>query len=104
MLLMRAPAKFGGLSALADEAVDRPGIDELIRRLGHVRDLSIALGDMYDLDAESLAQAGPGLAAAGAARIHPGVPSDVEQGLLDQVRHQPRIRAMGEHGRGRFPR
>ena len=33
-LLMRAPAEFGRLAALADEAVDRPGVDELARLLG----------------------------------------------------------------------
>src|SRR5271170_2137813 len=54
MLLMRAPAEFRGLGAFADEAVDRPGIDELIRVLRHVRDLSVAFGDMHDLDAEGL--------------------------------------------------
>src|SRR5580692_2146091 len=60
MLLMRAPAEFGGLGAFADEAVDRPSIDELVRLLRHIRDLSVAFGDMHDLDAEGLGQFGPG--------------------------------------------
>src|SRR6202051_3793103 len=95
MLLMGAPAEFGGLSALAHEAVDRPGIDELIRRLRHVRHLGVALGDMHDLDAKSPRERSPRLAAAGLSHIHPGIFGDVEQGLLSQVRNQARIRAMG---------
>src|SRR6267142_6921838 len=71
MLLMRAPAKFGRLRAFADEAVDRPGIDELVRNLRHIGDLSVALGNMHDLDAEGLGELGPGLAAAGRSRIDP---------------------------------
>src|SRR3981189_1964901 len=62
MLLMRAPAELRGLCAFADEAVDRPGIDELVRLLRHIRDLSVAFGDVHDLDAEGLGQLGPGLA------------------------------------------
>ena len=33
-LLVRAPAQLGRLAAFADEAVDRPGVDELARLLG----------------------------------------------------------------------
>src|SRR5450631_317251 len=73
MLLMRAPAEFGRLGAFADEAVDRPRIDEFVGGLRHSRDLSIALGDVNDLDAEVAAQFGPGLAAAGDCRIHSGI-------------------------------
>src|SRR5882724_13344342 len=65
MLLMRAPPEFGGLGAFADETVDRPGIDELVRHLRHIRDLSVALGDVHDLDAQGLGELGPGFAAAG---------------------------------------
>src|SRR3982074_1612205 len=64
MLLMSAPSEFGGLSPFADEAVDRPGIDELVRNLRHPGDLRVAFGDMHDLDAEGLRQLGPGFAVA----------------------------------------
>src|SRR6266436_7620663 len=82
MLLMRAPAEFGGLGSLADEAVDRPGIDELVRHLRHIRDLSVAFGDVHDPDTEGLGKLGPGLAAAGRSRVDARVLGDVEQGLL----------------------
>src|ERR1700756_1030802 len=86
MLLVRAPPEFGRLSPFADEAVDRPGIDELVSDLGHIGDLRVAFGDMDDLDAEGLGKPGPGLAAAGSSRVDARVLGDVEQGLLDQVR------------------
>src|SRR5580700_11619434 len=63
MPLVRAPSEFGRLRSFADEAVDRPGIDELVRLLRHVGHLGVAFGDVHDLDAESLAQLGPGVAA-----------------------------------------
>jgi hypothetical protein len=37
ILLVRAPAQLGRLATLADEAVDRPGVDELVGLLGHRR-------------------------------------------------------------------
>src|ERR1039457_5737442 len=52
VLLVRAPTEFGGLRAFADEAVDRPGIDEVVVLLRDIRDLAVAFGDMHDLDAE----------------------------------------------------
>src|ERR1700734_3064811 len=91
MLLVRAPAQLGGLSPFADETVNRPGIDELVRFLRHFGDLRVALGDVYDLDAEGLGELGPGLAAAGRSRIDPGVLGYVEQGLFAQVRTHARI-------------
>src|SRR5882762_4138570 len=65
MLLMRAPPEFGGLSPFADEAVDRPGIDELVRNLRNIGDLRVAFGDMHDLDAEGLGKPGPGFPVSG---------------------------------------
>src|SRR5581483_4424208 len=47
--LVGTPAHLARLRAFADKAVDRPGVDELARLLGHVRDLAIALGDVDDL-------------------------------------------------------
>src|ERR1035441_9903685 len=96
MFLVRAPAEFGGLSPFADEAVHRPGVDEFIRLLGYIGDLGVALRDMHDLDAELLCESRPSLAARRHAGIHSRVLGNIEQGLLDQVRHQAWIRAMGE--------
>ena len=45
MLLMRAPAEFSGLSPFADEAVDRPGIDEFVGLLRDIRDLAVAFAE-----------------------------------------------------------
>src|SRR5438874_11958062 len=56
MPFMRPPAELGGLRALADKAVDRPGVDEFARLFGDRRDLRVALGDMDDLEAELLGQ------------------------------------------------
>src|SRR6202051_3857686 len=56
MPLVRAPSEFGGLRPLADEAVDRPGIDELVRHFRHIGDLRVAFRDIYDFDAECLGQ------------------------------------------------
>src|SRR3979411_3286815 len=94
MLLMRAPSEFGGLSPFAAEAVDRPGIDELVRNFRHPGDLRVAFGDMHNLDAESLRQLGPGFAIAGYVRLDSRVLGDIEQSLLDQARHQARIGPM----------
>ncbi len=58
-LLVRAPAELGGLQALRDEALDRPGVDELAARLGVARALGVALGDVDALDAERAASAAP---------------------------------------------
>src|SRR5450759_649818 len=70
MPLVRAPAEFGRLRALAHEALHRPGVDELVRLLGHVCDLSIALGDMNDLDTQGVGKLGPLLSAGGISRLY----------------------------------
>ncbi len=59
MPFMRPPAELRRLRAFADEAVDRPGVDEFARLLRDRRDLGIAFGDMNNLDAETLGEAGP---------------------------------------------
>jgi hypothetical protein len=97
--LVRAPAEFGWLAAFAGKAFDRPGIDELARPLGMVRHLGVALGDVNRLDTQPLRQCGP---AGTITRLGIRVadrPRDVEQGLLDEVRHQAGIDAMRQDGR-----
>ena len=99
MPLVGAPTEFGGLAALAHEAVHRPGVDELARTLAHRRDLRIALGDVDDLDAEGVREPCPILARVRVTRSDAGVGGDVEQRLFHEVGHQTRIGAMGEHRR-----
>ena len=85
VLLVRAPAEFGGLRALADEAVDGPCVDELVHLLRDIRHLGVAFGDVHDLDAEGLRQCRPLVARPGVAGIDAGVRGDVEQRPFHQV-------------------
>ena len=101
VLLVRAPAELGGLLAFADEAVHRPGVDEFVDLLRLRGQLRVALGDVDHLDAELARELPPLLARLGAAGVDAGVVGDVEQRLLDEVRHQARVGAVGEHGGGR---
>src|SRR5258708_12658483 len=54
MLLVRAPPEFGGLGAFADEAVHRPGIDELVRHLPPIRAFSVAFVHFHNLYSNAL--------------------------------------------------
>ena len=98
-LLVRAPAELGRLTALADEAVDRPRVDELARTLRHVRDLRVALGDVDHLDLQLGRERRPLLARARIAGGDAGVRRKIEQRLLHEVRHQAGIRAVRQHRR-----
>ncbi len=95
---MAAPAEFGRLIAFAHEAIDRPGVDEFARLLGHRGDLGVALGDMDRLDAQILSQRRPALAVRRDRGLAAGIGGDLEQSFLDEMRHEPRIGAMGQHG------
>src|SRR5665213_42631 len=77
MPFMCAPAQFSRLRAFADEAVDRPGVDELVRHLRHVGDLGVPFSDMNDFDAARLRQLRPALATARRGGIHTRVLGDV---------------------------
>ena len=57
--LVRAPAEFGRLHPLGQEALDRPGVDEYVARLRALSPLSVALGDVHALDPEPLGEAAP---------------------------------------------
>ena len=96
---MRAPAELGGLAALADESVHRPGVDEFARHLGPVRNLGIALRDVDDLDAEIHRELGPLFAGRGFGRVVARVRRDVDKRLLDEMRYEARVGAMGDDGR-----
>ena len=56
LLLVRAPAHLGRRRALFAEALDAPGVDELVHLLGLIGDLRVALAAMNDLDAELVGQ------------------------------------------------
>ena len=56
MPLVRTPTEFAGLTAFADETIDRPSIDELIHTLANGRHLCVPLGDMNDFHVELFRQ------------------------------------------------
>src|SRR5438045_9539506 len=83
---MCPPAEFGGLRALADKSVDRPGIDEFARLLGHGRDLRIALRDMDHLDADRIGKVGPFAAGRGDCVLQSSIPCQFDQSLFYEMR------------------
>src|SRR5580692_8191469 len=95
MSLMRAPAELGRLRALTEEPVDRPGVDELARRFRYRGNLIIALGDVDGFNPETLGELTP----AGAIDRHRGgwvgLAGEIDERLLDEVRHEPGIGAVG---------
>jgi hypothetical protein len=95
MALVAAPAELGGLQRLVDERVDRPGVDELAGALARLGGLRVAFGNVDDADAEPLGEPRPACAVGGrlGARVA-SVARDVEQRLLDEVRREPRVRAV----------
>ena len=100
---MRAPAEFGRLQALGDEALHRPGIDEGVHRLRLLGALGVALGDMDALDAGLLGEPAPLLAGLRLLELEADVAGDIEQRLLDEPGHHPRIGAAAAD-RGRAAR
>jgi hypothetical protein len=103
VLLVRAPAELGRLAAFADEAVHRPGVDELVAPSGGTGDLRVALGDVDHLDAELVRERAHSSRVFGVAVLDAGVGGDVEQRLLDEVRDEAGVGAVREH-RGRRAR
>ncbi len=101
--LVRAPAQLGRLAAFAHEAVDRPGVDELVRRLRPVRDLRVALGDMDRLDAEPLGEQRPVPARRRQRRRRAGVVRDPQQRRLHEMRNEARIGAVRQDCGGPRP-
>ena len=99
MPLVRAPAELRRLAAFAHEAVHRPGVHELAGHLGLVGHLRVALGDMDDPDAKPRGELRPVLALLRVARLVAGGLRDIQQRLLDEVRHHPGIRAVRDDGR-----
>ena len=56
LFFVRAPAHLGRGRAFFAEALDAPGVDELVHLLGLVGDLRVALAAMNHLDAELMAR------------------------------------------------
>ncbi len=95
-----APAQFGRLLPLAGESVDGPGVDEFARPFGRCRHLGVALGDVDHLDTERVRQLSPFGLRGGHVYGLAGVARDVEQGLLDEMRHQARIGTVRQYATG----
>jgi hypothetical protein len=100
--LVQAGGNLAGLHQFVDEAIDRPRVDELPVMLGVVADLGVTLGDLDDRDVEIARQYRPVLARCGSRAAVSQHTIEIEQGALDEVRHQPRIRAVVDDGRWRI--
>src|SRR3984957_18464629 len=92
---MGAPAEFGRLHTLGNEAFHRPGVDEYVDRLRLLRALGVAFGDMDTLDAELVSELAPAFPALRLVKRSIGVAGDVEQRLLDEPGHHAGIGATG---------
>src|ERR1700689_5269284 len=79
VLLVRTPAELGRLRALGNEAVDRPGVDELVLLFRDRGDLRIALGHVHHAYTERLRQLGPARARAWYGGAGAGVDGEIEQ-------------------------
>ena len=100
ILFMGAPAQLRRLLAFGHEAIDRPGVDELVGLLGNAGHLRVALGHMHDLHADAAGQLGPLLARGGFGRLQLRIAGQLQQRLLDEVRDQARVGAMRHHRSG----
>mmetsp|Transcript_18660 Transcript_18660/g.48629 ORF Transcript_18660/g.48629 Transcript_18660/m.48629 type:complete len:319 (+) Transcript_18660:112-1068(+) len=88
VLLVGSPAKFGRLTALADEAIDTPSVDKLSGLLWLcVADLRVPLRDVDRLDPELLCERPPPRTGGRLGNFHASVLGNVKQGALDVVRH-----------------
>ncbi len=95
--LVGAPAELGRLHAFGDEPVDRPRVDELVGLLAPLRHLVVALGDVDHAHADPLRQPRPAFACL---RRLGALAGQFQQRLLDEPRHEARVRAQRDAGRG----
>ena len=99
-LLMRAPAEFGRLAALTHEAVDRPGVDELARLLRRTTPVCVSRSAIWiTFTPELRDSAAQPARVAGTVRIDACIARDIQQRLLDEMRHQAGVGAMRQHRR-----
>ena len=96
--LVRAPAEFGRLHPLGQEALDRPGVDEDVARLGLPRALGVALGDMHALDPEALGEAGPFVLRLRLGRLVAEIVGKMDERLLDEPGDHAGIGAAARDG------
>ena len=100
VLFVRADGQFHRLHQLADEAVDGPGVDELVVALGLVAGLRVALGDLDHRDFQFLRQVRPVLVAGRLSLAIAQVLVQFQQRALHEVRDQPRVGAVIDHRGG----
>ena len=98
--LKGAPAQLRRLQALRHEALDRPGVDEHVERLGERGALGVALGDVDALDAEIHRELGPLFAGRRLLALEAEIGGEVDQRLLDEPRHHAGIGAAARHRGG----
>ena len=97
--LGRAERELRGLHQLVHEAVDGPGVDELVRTLGPVGRLGVAFGYLDERDAERLRERRPAGLIRGRLGVLPKAHREVEQRLFHEVRDETGIRAVIDDGR-----
>ncbi len=90
-LLVRTPAKLGGLEAFGQKAFDGPGVPEHVRRLRLLGPLRIALGNVDALDADLLHQLRPTLAVGWLLELDAGFSGHVDKRFLDEPGNHARI-------------
>ena len=93
-----SPAELGGLQPLAEEAFDRPGVDELVGLLRDVGPLRVALGDVDALDAEVAREVRPFRARRRRDRAAE-VGGEPHERVLVEVAHHARVRAVRDDRR-----
>src|SRR6202021_4284475 len=81
---MRAPAEFGAVHALRQEAFDRPGVDEHVARLRAFGALGVALRNMHALDAEALSETRPLVLALRFGAFVAKILGQIDERLLDE--------------------
>ena len=110
-LFVRAPAHFRRRRPFLAEALDAPGVDELVDLLGPIGNLRVALAAVDHLDAElwarwlnSWAAHVRDLFGLGAAElpVRQRPLGDIEEGLLGEVADQPGWRRARHRGRPRL--
>ena len=107
--LVRPPSHLGRSDTFLVEAIDAPGVDELVDLLWLRGDLRVALGDVDHLERQQLCEAGMvgrrqrlleiGRRRRTGAAVGQGTCRDLPQRLLRPVRDEARVGAMLDHRR-----
>ena len=113
LLFMRAPPHLGRRRPFLAEALDAPGVDELVHLFRPIRDLRVTLAAVNHLDAELVGQViellGRGMVrnlfSSGAVEfpIRQRVPGDVQERVFGEMADEPGVGSVLEHrGRARL--